>query len=119
MNKKQTGNLGEDLAARFLISKGYDIIGENYYSRYGEIDLIAQKDQKTVFIEVKTRKNLSFGAPEESFTPKKVQSLVKCAEKYAQENRLELDDWQIDLIAIELNKDDSLKRIEHFADALW
>lgn len=119
MNRKQTGNLGEDLAAWFLISKGYDIIGGNYHSRYGEIDLIAEKDQKIVFVEVKTRKNLSFGVPEESFTSKKVQSLVKCAEQYAEENGLVLDDWQIDLVAIELNKNNSLKRIEHFADALW
>ena len=54
-NIKQIGLLGEKKAKEFLISNNYEIIETNFYSPYGEIDIIAKDDETLVFIEVKTR----------------------------------------------------------------
>ena len=60
MNNKKFGIIGEKIAQKFLINKGYEILETNYYTKIGEIDIIAQKSKKIVFIEVKTRSNLKF-----------------------------------------------------------
>lgn len=55
-NKREIGAKGEQTACKFLISHGYKIIFCNYYSKYGEIDIIAEKEKYIVFVEVKTRR---------------------------------------------------------------
>lgn len=57
MDRRMTGSAGEDVAARFLISKGFKILQRNYFTRYGEIDIIAADSEYIVFAEVKTRRN--------------------------------------------------------------
>jgi len=52
--KRKIGDIGENLACRFLESKGYKIIGRNYLKPYGEIDIVAKKGRETIFIEVKS-----------------------------------------------------------------
>ena len=64
MKRKVLGEKGETLACTFLQGKGYKIIQRNYRSSYGEIDIIAWHDRILVFIEVKTRTNLTYGYPE-------------------------------------------------------
>jgi putative endonuclease len=53
MNKRRMGALGEDRALAFLCEKGYTVIGRNYRSRRGEIDIIARDGERIVFVEVK------------------------------------------------------------------
>ena len=95
-----TGKWGEHVAESFLKARSLTIIGRNVRTKYGEIDLIAQKDQTLIFFEVKTRSNLSFGKPEEAITEKKLGHMLQSAEAYIQENALEQLDWRIDVIAI-------------------
>lgn len=76
------GSLGEDFACNFLTSKGYKIIERNFRSRFGEIDIVAAKDTKLIFIEVKARRNLKFGCPEEAVTENKIRKISKTAEYY-------------------------------------
>lgn len=71
MNTKETGMIGEIMVADFLRSKGYTIIKRNFHSRYGEIDIIASKDEYIVFTEVRTRKEKSLVSPAESVTAAK------------------------------------------------
>lgn len=61
--KKELGKKGELISERFLVKKGYKIICKNFYTKKGEIDIIAQKDNDIIFVEVKTRTNLKFGTP--------------------------------------------------------
>lgn len=61
--KKELGKKGELIAEKFLIKKGYEIICKNFYTKKGEIDIIAQKNNEIIFVEVKTRTNLKFGTP--------------------------------------------------------
>lgn len=84
--KQITGNIGEDLAKRFLISKGFQIVCQNY--RYGrnEIDLVCLDDDFLVFVEVKTRKNNDFGYPEEFVTLSKQRAIARVAKAFLQKN---------------------------------
>ena len=71
----QTGKEGEKLATEYLTRKGYDILFCNWRFSHYEIDIVALKEQTVHFIEVKTRRSLTFGHPEESVSRKKFQSL--------------------------------------------
>jgi len=76
------GKLGELLAENFLQKKGYVIIANNYRFARAEIDIIAQKDDLLVFVEVKFRKSNFFGDPEDSITPKKIEMIQSAADNY-------------------------------------
>ena len=115
INTITTGKLGEDMAVEFLISLGYKIIHRNYYSQYGEIDIIALDDDLLVFLEVKTRSsNLSSALSSVSFA--KQLKLSKTASFFLSQNQQYEDHFtRFDLIVI-LKKPDSIK-IQHYKDA--
>ena len=75
------GAWGEEKAARFLMDQGYHIIQRNYHSRYGEIDLIAEDEEYLIFVEVKLRRSVSHGLPEEAVTPVKREKLRLTAQR--------------------------------------
>ena len=77
-----SGEMGETLACRYLKKKGYKILERNFRSRWGEVDIIAQDGEYTVFVEVKTRKNALFGTPAEFVTPAKMRKIIKTAMVY-------------------------------------
>ncbi|MCI9079581.1 MAG: YraN family protein [Lachnospiraceae bacterium] len=79
INKRETGTQYEKVAAEFLRGKGYNILMQNYYCRYGEIDIIAEENGYTVFIEVKYRKNTVSGSPESAVNSIKIQHIRKAA----------------------------------------
>ncbi len=82
MNKNGLGNLGEDYACEVLTANGYEILNRNFRSRFGEIDIIARKDNFLCFVEVKTRSEKSMGRPAESVTLSKQQKIIKTTEYY-------------------------------------
>ena len=101
MNKKKIlGNAGEEYAERMLREKGYRIIEMNYRCKIGEIDIIAMDKDVLVFIEVKTRRGLFYGAPAESITKKKVERLKKLAQYFLQTKRIKNTDCRFDVVAI-------------------
>lgn len=110
------GKYGEDLAQKELEDQGYSILERNYSTYFGEIDIIAIKDQRYVFVEVKTKSSLSYGRPEEMIGRKKKQKLLNLAKSYLQENRLEDVDWQIDVIAIVASRNKF--EINHYQNAI-
>ncbi|GAB4474388.1 MAG: YraN family protein [Anaerolineales bacterium] len=103
---RNLGRRGEELAVAYLEEKGYRILERNYFTSYGEIDIIAsyqapQEVERLVFVEVKARRNRRFGFPEESITPKKLNHLILSCQDYLQKHSKEDSDWQIDVISIE------------------
>ena len=98
-HNQSIGRWGEKIAAEFLVQRGYKIIAQNFRTPYGEIDVIAQQGDTTIFIEVKTRTSNTMGLPEESITPRKRQHMISAAEYYAAESAI--DHWQIDVVSIE------------------
>lgn len=110
----RVGKWGEQAAADYLTAKGYEIMARNVRTPYGEIDLVAQKEGFTIFVEVKARTSSSLGPPEMAVTPRKRQHMLSCAEHYAQQN--EIDNWQIDVIAVE--DVNGRPEIVHFENAI-
>ncbi len=112
MNKKQFGNLGEEIAVKYLQDNGYSILARNvHYSRFCELDIIAQYKSITVFVEVKTRKNNDFGTPFEAITKKKYENIKKGALYYLSEHPNK--NYRIDVIGITLKPE---LKIEHLQD---
>ena len=79
---KETGDRGEALAAEWLRRQGYRILERNFACRSGEIDIIAEKDCRIVFVEVKYRKTERFGSPLEAVPPAKQEKILKTAMYY-------------------------------------
>lgn len=79
INKRKIGKEYEEKAVIFLKNKGYEIITCNYFCRYGEIDIIAKENGYIVFIEVKYRKNTTFGSPEGAVNSAKKQHIRKAS----------------------------------------
>ncbi len=94
------GRQGEDLAAAFLQKEGFRIIARNWRCRAGEIDLIAQRDLELRFVEVKTRRGMDFGYPEESVTYAKRQHLVRALEYWLQQHPSPGISCQIDVLSV-------------------
>lgn len=100
MNKRKFGSVGEKLAQVFLLNKGYEIVDTNFYSRGGEIDIVAQKDNILVFIEVKTRSNFKYGTPAMAVNLTKKKHLRSTAKVYIYINRLYGYDVRFDVIEV-------------------
>ena len=73
---------GEELACEALVERGYAIVTRRYSTKHGELDIVARDGETLVFVEVKTRRDSSFGDPEESVTLQKQQRLVWMATDY-------------------------------------
>lgn len=112
MKRKTTGIIGEKLAADFLTENGYEIIETNFRCKEGEVDIIAKDGDCLVFAEVRTKRNLMFGSPEESITARKKEHLRNTANYYIQEHESLPQQYRIDLVAVELNRIGETARIE-------
>ena len=112
------GRRGELLAKRHLEDTGYEILEANYRTRLGEIDLVAQRDDCLVFVEVRTRRGGSLGTPEESMTAEKREHLIAAAQEYLQSRGVEESQWRIDFIAVEMDGRGRLRRVEHIVNAV-
>jgi putative endonuclease len=94
------GEWGENAATRFLVKNGYKILEKNFRCRIGEIDIIAMDKEVLVFIEVKTRRNLSYGLPSESITATKLHHIRRTIYYYSLIRNLHCTDMRIDVIEI-------------------
>lgn len=118
-NRAGLGRLGERLAAHHLESRGYQILARNFRWRFGEIDLIAQRDDWLAFVEVRTRRGTAFGDPTETLTPRKRARLRATAEHYCQENEpVSTPNWRIDLIAVRFDGRGRLLDVEHLENVI-
>lgn len=117
-NKKTIGQEGEDIAADYLVNNGFEMITRNYRYGHGEIDIIVKdkSNDHLVFVEVKTRKNLEFGEPENAITKTKIRQLKKIAEAYIYEEDIKDVECRFDVIAIIWNRETKPK-ITHFKNA--
>jgi len=114
--KRSTGDLGERIACKFLRRKGLVILERNFRIRGGEIDIIAQEGDVTVFIEVKTRISSSFGTPGESIDKTKIKTLRKAALFYLKRKGKPFQ-ARFDAINIYLQPNQKLKSLEWIKNA--
>ena len=101
-----TGNLGERLATRFLRNKGFNVVETNYRRKWGEIDIIAEKDDILHFVEVKaTASSDSLGyRPEENIRLWKKQRMSRAIRTYLMDRKISDEkEFEIDVIALNLD----------------
>lgn len=108
-DRQKTGSLGEGVACDALSRRGYDIVERNWRCAHGEVDIVARDGACWVFVEVKTLRG--GGLPEEGLTERKAERLVELAQIYLAEHGLDDVDWRIDLVAVELDARDAVKRL--------
>ena len=94
LNNRSLGNYGEDLAAEFLIKKGFKILGRNISYGAGELDIVARKGDELHFIEVKTRFSDDFVSPLDAVTEKKQRRILRASQCFLMDsaNKFDLDD---------------------------
>ncbi len=106
-----TGKQGEDIAAELLKNNGYEILERNWRNKFGEIDIIAKKDNVLIFVEVKTKIGEQYGLPEEMVGRGKLQKVRNMALMYLKGKEIPC---RIDVIAIVLSEDGSVSRLNHY-----
>jgi len=116
--QKQIGDIGEKIAEEFLVEKGYQVLDRKFITRFGELDLVTLDNGCVVFIEVKARTSMTFGNPEDSITPVKIERLEKAGLLWMQAHPSVPDDWRIDAIAILLDSHQQPLEIRHFTNIL-
>ncbi|MAG11417.1 MAG: hypothetical protein CMI52_01255 [Parcubacteria group bacterium] len=108
------GKIGEQIAAHFLVNKGYEILVQNYWTRLGEIDIVAKIDDKLVFVEVKTKTSTMHGEPHQAVTPEKIQKMMAACRLYCQEFPLGDNFIRLDAISIVCDRDAGDAYVQHF-----
>jgi len=119
--KRKTGNLGEDIACRFLIKKGFSIVERNYLKRFGEIDIIAKYNSILHFIEVKSvsceiSQNVSHETggyrPEDNIHPWKMARLSRVIQTYLVDRHVSPEtEWQFDVITVYIDKNKLISKV--------
>lgn len=111
-NKRKIGTKYEEIAANYLKEQGYKIIERNYHNKYGELDILAEKNFTLIVVEVKFRSNDLFGDPSEAVDRRKQYRICRTTQFYYMEHGYELDyPCRYDIIAI--YGDGTIKHIEN------
>ena len=120
--KQKTGELGENLAVKFLMKQGYKILDRNYTKKWGELDIVAEKGNKVYFVEVKsicrdisavTRETLDSYHPEDNMHPWKLKRLSRAIQTYMLQKDFSDDlEWQVDLMVVFIDKERRKARIK-------
>jgi len=117
--RRKLGDFAERIAAEHLVSKGYRIRETNHRTRFGETDIIAQKDDTLVFVEVRCRKGNRMGTAAESLSLSKQRRLVNLAEAYGLGDESLPQGRRIDLVAVDLATDGRVLSVQHIEGAVW
>ncbi len=118
----EIGAKGESIASKYLENKGFLIVNRNYRKKWGELDIVGEKDGKIHFIEVKTVSRRSFGGhfeqeinnykPEDNMHPWKIKRLSRVIQTYMLEKYSKSDpDWQFDLICVFLDMERRVAKV--------
>ncbi len=122
---QKIGEIGENAAVKFLVKHDFLILERNYTKKWGEIDIIAEKDNKLYFVEVKsvshnnvTHETLDKYNPEDNMHPWKLKRMARTIQTYLLDKRLDEKEWQVDLFVVFLNLKDKTSKIEVVSDII-
>jgi putative endonuclease len=107
--RRARGVAGEDVAAAWYASQGYEVLARNWRCRNGELDLILRRGAEVVFCEVKSRATAAFGTPQEAVTHDKRQRIRHLAARWIEDSRIRPAQIRFDVAAV---LDDQLEVIE-------
>ncbi len=125
----EIGEIGEGIAASFLEKEGYKVVERNYRKKWGEIDIVALKNNKYYFVEVKTvsrnavngefPEKLNNYRPEDNLHPWKIKRLRRALQTYLLERFKKADpEWQFDLICVFYDPIKQISKINHTKDII-
>jgi putative endonuclease len=125
---QKTGEIGENIAVKFLVKHGFSILERNYTKKWGEIDIVAEKDSKIYFIEVKsvskldlnivTRETLDQQRPEDNMHPWKLKRLARTIQTYLMSKKQDENEWQFDLLVVFLDIKNKKAKIKVVKDII-
>ena len=124
---QKTGELGENIAVKFLMKHGYSILERNYTKKWGEIDIIAVKDKRMHFVEVKsvargslqTEGNLDHHRPEDNMHPWKLKRLSRTIQTYILSRKIgDETEWQVDLLVVFLDLKNKKAKVKVVKDII-
>ncbi len=113
---KSVGARGEAIAEAYLRGKGFTILEKNYRGKTGEIDIVARDGDSLVFVEVKARRNLAYGAPQLAVTPFKQRQISRTALTWLAHRKKPDAIARFDVVAI-LLPEGEVPQIEHIRNA--
>jgi Holliday junction resolvase-like predicted endonuclease len=136
--KRKIGDIGENIACKFLMKRGFEILEKNYLKKWGEIDIIARKGNKLHFVEVKsvTRESIKYVSPEtdtyrpeDNLHPWKLKRLSRVIQTYLLGYRGNGDvsylpaqagetDWQFDVAVVYLNLKSMEAKVNYMEDII-
>lgn len=116
MNTRRFGFIGEKIAQSYLCKNGYEILEINFYSKKGEIDIIAQKNNCIVFVEVKTRSNFKYGTPAMAVNSTKMKHIKYAAKVFLKLNQYK--EYMIRFDVIEILIKEGKCKINHIKDIM-
>ena len=124
--KQKIGEIGENIAVKFLVKHSFSILDRNYTKKWGEIDIVAEKDDKLYFIEVKSVSRLTLDNvqqeldqynPEDNMHPWKLKRMARTIQTYLLSKNLDKE-WQVDLLVVFLNLKDKKARVKIIKDII-
>ena len=114
-HNKELGQQGEDIAAKFLMKKGYKILDRNWRHHHLELDIVAMDGDMLVVVEVKTRYSDEYGEPDLAVNKSKQKRIIASADAYIVQHDMDVE-TRFDIISIILGKETV---IEHIEDAFY
>lgn len=108
------GAIGEQEAARYLQERDFRILHTNFRTKIGELDIVAQKKETVVFVEVKSRIGDFLGKPYEAVNHRKIDHIKRAGHAYLLAHKIKHAALRIDVVSIEYNSDLSVKKLQHF-----
>ena len=125
---QKIGEIGENIAIKFLVKHGFSILDRNYTKKWGEIDIVAEKANKLYFIEVKSvsyetlsdvnHETLDQYHPEDNMHPWKLRRMARTIQTYLLSKKLDEKEWQVDLLVVFLSLKDKNAKIKVVKDII-
>jgi putative endonuclease len=127
--KQKIGEIGENMAVKFLVKQGFTVLDRNYTKKWGEIDIVAEKDKKLYFIEVKSvsrsnldsvsRETLNSYKPEDNMHAWKLQRLSRTIQTYLLAKKIPDEaEWQVDLLVVFLDLKNKKAKVKVVSDVI-
>lgn len=112
MYKQNIGRIGQQRAVEFLRSKNYQILQQNFRTKFGEIDIIAIYENELVFVEVKCRTSIVFGQPYEAVNRRKLFQIIRAGQIYRFKNKNLPEAERIAVVSILLSPGGEVESVE-------
>lgn len=112
---REIGRIGEEATVKYLADLGYEIIERNASTKFGELDIVCKDKDVWVFVEVKSKKGLNFGTPEEMFDRRKYYQIKRLATMYLHGKEVKS---RIDMVAVVLGSSNQVVSLKHYDNVI-